>query len=163
MLVADDNDGLRETILLTNNSDGIGIDYSKYKQNEILFSDFAKIKLPDELDLTSKEVMVELILHDFDKDSNPEIIIAITDGWIIEGYVYKLNGKNVNWGNLAKSLENSDLKVKNLIEYIGSFGGVDYCSIHDDTINVKISMTGYLYDEIIFKNGNLYKLNRVPE
>lgn len=92
-----------------------------------------------------------------------KIIIAFTDGQSIEGYVYKLNGENINWEKLAKSIENSNLKVKNLIECIGSFGGWEYCSIHDDTINVKISMTGYLYDEIIFKNGNLYKLNRVPE
>lgn len=154
-----DGDGFNEHILITNHSSGLGINFVKRDKNDdILFSDYLELELHDS-GYHSDYKDITLILHDFNKDGIPELVISYYDEGIC-GKVYKLNGVGLDLKKIHDMISTSNLKINNFIEEIGYFdNGWSNCYIRDDYIFIRESPTLNEWVEYLYHNNRLYKSN----
>lgn len=157
-----DGDGLIESLLLTDNGDGIQIEFNKINtQGESLYYEVLS------MDFESKESKVyntqfNIILTDLDSDRKNELIIAYdNESEGLSGHVYKFNGGNINFEELLNLIGQSGIKVSNVIQDTGKFSGGwndSTSSIDGDTINLQVSPRGNVYVMYLYRNGKLYRL-----
>ena len=144
-----DNDGSEESIFLITDLNSWGIEFNKScgkgsVLEQVFFHEVGAENL--------SEITFNISLHDFDSDNIPGIIVISNDvdGFINNGYVFKLGGSGVDLrkGNLHD--------LKGWISCVGSFNSYNnYWGVDGNVVRFKRSQTGYDYGIKVYVDGKL--------
>lgn len=150
-----DDDGAEESILLIEEGDNWGIEFSKSMNSTSVVERIYVAK--EDLDWRDYyNTYFNLDLHDFDDDGNPELIVTCFEepgDWML-GYVFKLCGSGVDVSK-GKAYE-----LSGWIRNVGAFTAKDgYWSVKGNILEYKDTETGLHYSKMIYIDNRLHHIS----